>query len=34
MANTVAITDYRQQAREFLAKARKYLGEDDLPSSV
>ncbi len=30
MVNTTAITDYRQQAREFLIKAREYLAEDDL----
>ena len=26
----VAIADYRQQAREFLAKSRQYLADDDL----
>ena len=30
MANTAAITDDRQQAREFLIKARDYLAQDDL----
>ncbi len=25
-----AVADYRQQAREFLAKSRKYLADDDL----
>lgn len=30
MVNTTAITDYRQQAREFLNKARDYLAQDDL----
>ena len=25
-----AIADYRQQAREFLAKSRQYLADDDL----
>ncbi len=30
MVNTTAIADYRQQAREFLIKARDYLAQDDL----
>ena len=29
-APAVAIADYRQQAREFLAKSRQYLADDDL----
>ena len=30
MATSETIRDYRQQAREFLAKSRQYLADDDL----
>ena len=30
MATSETINDYRQQAREFLAKSRQYLADDDL----
>ena len=34
MATSETISDYRQQAREFLAKSRQYLADDDLHPSI